>query len=161
MMMVRLVVVRVLVGDARLGIERSRYVGHGRTQPLDQIFEHVVAANAKLSIPDLDIGVPVAEMPGEPYQLQRRCGSKLEQRLRETGDTDDAAVVEHQAVAVAQQNGMRQIKQEFGASLAGQHHAPEVPAVGIEHHAIDLAGRLPLSRRLDMRRAPHGLVAIL
>ncbi len=87
------------------------------------------------------------------------CGvarGDLDQRLGLAGDPHDRAVLEHEAVAVAQRDGVRQIEQKGGAAFARQHDAAAMALVGIEHHAIDRGRRVPAAGRSDLGCALHG-----
>ena len=70
----------------------------------------------------------------------------LDQRLGRAGDQHHRAVVEHQAVAVAQRDRLGEVEQQLGAALAGEHDAPAVAVAGIEHDAV-ARGRSRPTRR--------------
>ena len=77
------------------------------------------------------------------------------------GDAHDRAVVEHEAVAVAQRDRLRQVEQEFRAALAGQHDAAAVALAGVEHDAVDRASRAshaPAALDLGSRAASCSLL---
>ena len=78
-------------------------------------FEDVVAAYAQPSADRLNIGMTVADMPRETGELLRIGGLDFDEQLRLAGDAHDAAVLEHQAVPVAQGRCPGQIEQKGGA----------------------------------------------
>ena len=83
-----------------------------------------------------------------------------QQRLGLARHQHDRAVVEHDAVAVAQRHRLVEIEQEIGAALALQHDAAAMPVVGIEQHPVDRRGRIPVARAADRQAALHiGLAA--
>ena len=67
----------------------------------------------------------------------------LDQRLRLPRHHDDRSILQHQPVAVAQHHRLREIEQQPRALLAGQHDAPPLAVVGIEHDAVDRAPNVP------------------
>ena len=140
-----MVMVVVLAMPVRpvLRIEGRLERAHARTQAAQHVFEHVVAPDSQPVAHHLHVGMAIADVPGEPGQIVRRCRSDFDQRLRLAGDAHHGAVLEHEAIAVAQGGRMRQIKQERRAALAGQGHAPAMAIVGIEHDAVDGARRVP------------------
>ena len=75
-------------------------------------------------------------MPGEPHHLPGIATAKLDQRLRRRNHLDEPAVVEHQGVAAAQRDRLRQIEQEFEATRAGHGHATPVAVVELQHDRI-------------------------
>ena len=86
-----------------------------------------------------------------------RLRGDLDQRLRLAGDTHDRAVVEHEPVAVAQHHRPAAVEQELGAPLAGEHDAPAMALVGIEHDAVDdaAAARVPRSPSIGYSLPDH------
>lgn len=105
--------------------------------------QHMVATDAQLFADDLHIGVPVAKVPGEPCERGRTGRSDLDQRLRLAVDAHDRSVIEHEAIAILQADGLGQIKQEPRALNAGQHDAAAMTFVGVENDGIDRRTRVP------------------
>ena len=66
-----------------------------------------------------------------------------------------AAIVEHDAVAVAQRDRLVEIQQELGAPLALEHDAAAMPVACIEHDEIDGGGRIPEARAANGPAALH------
>jgi hypothetical protein len=75
--------------------------------------------------------------PGEPRELLRVGCGNLDQMLRLTDDPHDRAVVEHEAVAVPERGSVWKIEQEGGAALAGEHDAPSMALVRVEHDTVN------------------------
>ena len=81
--------------------------------------------------------MPVAEMPRETRKCGRIGCRDLDQRLRLADDAHDRSVIEHEAVAILQAHGLRQIEQETRALLAGQDNAAAMTLVGIENYGVN------------------------
>lgn len=75
-------------------------------------------------------------MPGEANGLQRIGGANFKQRLGRGNHLDQTAVFQHQRIAAAQRDGLRQIEQEFEPARTGHRHAAAVAVVEIEHDAV-------------------------
>ena len=103
----------------------------------------------------LHLGMAVAEMPGKPRKLAGARGGDLMQRLGLADDAHHGAVVEHQTVAVPQRGRLRQVKQQDGATLGGQHQAAPMALARIEHDAVDRRRVVPLSRLPHRKGPPH------
>ena len=70
------------VTDSR-GLQQTRLERiEMRAKAAQHVFQDMVAADAELITDDLDIGVAVAEMPGEPDGIERAAGADFDQRLR-------------------------------------------------------------------------------
>jgi hypothetical protein len=124
---------------AGLGLERGLYSGKMRAEAAQHLFQHAIPPDAQPLAHDLNIGVAVADVPGEARKLLRTNRRDLDQRLALAGNQDDGTVVEHEAVAIVQHGRMWQIEQELYAALGGQHHAATMAPVGIEHHPVNHA----------------------
>ena len=70
----------------------------------------------------LDLDMPVAEMPGQPGQRGNVGGPRLNQRFGRGDDLDQVAIVEHQKVVGAQSNWAMQI--EVDGRAFGADHRP-------------------------------------
>jgi hypothetical protein len=136
----------VLPVGAGLGLERRLDGGEMRAKAAQHLFQHAIPPDAQPLAHDLNIGVAVADMPGEPRKLLRTSRRDLDQCLALAGNQDDGAVIEHKAVAVVQHGRVRQIEQELCAVLAGQHHAATMALIGIEHHPVDDARSIKVIR---------------
>ena len=98
---------------AAFGIERRLDLNHARAQPLHHRLDDVIPADAQAFAHDLCRQMAVAEMPGDPHQVQGIGTLDLDQRLRRCDHLDQPAVFQHQRIAAAQRNGVFEIKQEF------------------------------------------------
>ena len=121
---------------AAFGIERRLDLDDPRAQPLHHRLDDVIAANAQALRHDLCRQMAVAEMPGDPNQMQRIGAADLEQRLGGRHHLDQPSVFQHQRIAAAQRDGVFQIEQEFQPARARHRHPPPVPVVEIEHDGI-------------------------
>ena len=105
----------------------------------------MIAADAQPVADDLHVDVTVADMPGEPRQLVSIGGGDLDKRFHAPGDAHDRAVLEDEAVAVAQRGRLRQVEQESRTAFAGQDDAAAMALLRIERDAIDRASVVPLA----------------
>jgi len=121
---------------AAFGIERRLDLDDARAKPLHHRLDDVVAADAQTFWHDLRRQMPVAEMPGDPNQMQGISAADLEQRFGGGDHLDQAAVLQHQRIAAAQRDGVFQVEQEFEPARANHRHPPPVPIVEIEHHGV-------------------------
>ncbi len=121
---------------AALGIERRLDLDDARAQPLHHRLDDVIAADAQAFRHDLGRQMAIAEMPGDPDQMQRIDAADFEQRLRGGHHLDQPAVFEDQRIAAAQRDRVLEIEQEFQPARARHRHPPPVPVVEIEHDGI-------------------------
>ena len=104
--------------------------------------------------PRLDRGgqMAVAEMPGEPRQMVRIARANYEQRLGPGAHLDDAPVLQHEAIALAQDRRFGKIEEEHQPALALHGEAAAMAIVVGEHDAIGgRAGPVP-ARRSELAR---------
>ena len=94
-------------------------------------FEHMVAANAQLSLRHLQVGVAIADVPGEAHQIERAAGGDFDQWLGTSLHRHDRSVVEHEAVAVAQRR--RRFRDRAGTSCLSRRSARCADAGGHRH----------------------------
>jgi hypothetical protein len=98
--------------------------------------------------------MPIAEMPGDPDQMQRIGAADFDQRLGRGDHFDQPAVLEHERVAAAQRHRVFEIEQEFQPARARHRHPTPMPVVEIEHDGI--GGRLvPAMLALNFGGADH------
>ena len=136
----------VLPVGAGLGLERRLHGCEMRAKAAQHLFQHRILPDAQPLAHDLNIGVAVSDMPGEPRKLLRTSRRDLDQGLTLADNQDDGAVIEHEAVAVVQHGRVRQVEQELCAPLAAQDHPATMALVGIEHHPVDDARSIKLIR---------------
>lgn len=153
--MLIIVAVMMIVGAA-LGIERRVDGRKPRAEAAEHIFDHMVAADAEPVARDLHVDVTIADMPGKARQIVGVGRGDFDEWLRAADHTDDCAVVEHEAVAVAERGRLGEIEQKFGAVLAAQHHAAAMALMGIELNRVDGFCLIPMSGGFDVARVLHG-----
>src|SRR5262245_12519671 len=115
----------------------------------------MVAADAELVAGDLDVGMAVAEMPGEACEFLRIGGGDFDQLLRLAVDPHDRAILQYEAVTFTQRRRLRQVEQEDRAALAREQHTASKAAVGIEHDTVDRGALTPASCGLHLECAFH------
>ena len=140
MMVVAVMMRGVIVGSLRIGaafgIERRLDLDDARAQSLHHRLDDVVAANAQALRHDLGRQMAVAEMPGDPDQMQWIGAADLEQRLGGRDNLDQPSVLQHQRIATAQRHRVLQVEQKLKPARARHRHPPPVPVVEIEHDGI-------------------------
>ncbi len=151
--------VPMALGRTSLRIERRLDRRHRRAEAAHHFLQHVIAPDAELIADDLQIGVTVADVPGKPYQRERGPGGDLGQRLGLPSHKHDRAVVEHDAVAVAQRDRFVKVQQEFQAPLSLEHDAAAMPVARVEHNKVDCGGWIPEARPANGPAALHGCPA--
>jgi mannose-6-phosphate isomerase-like protein (cupin superfamily) len=150
------VLVSMMVRRARLWIERRVDGRHSCAKTRHHLLQHMIAPDADAVAGDLHIGVAVAEVPSEPNEFKRRPRRDFGERLGLSGDQNDATVIEHDAVAVAQCHRLVEVEQEFGAALAAEPDAAAMPVAGIEHDDVGSIRWIPEARAADGPAALHG-----
>ena len=140
---------------AAFGIERRFDLDDPRAQPLHHRLDDVIAADAQALRHDLRRQMAVAEMPGDPDQMQGIGAADFEQRLRDRHHLDQPSVFQDQRITAAQRDRVLQIEQEFESARARHRHTPPVAVVEIEHDGIG-RGFGPTVLAFDVRRADHG-----
>ncbi len=119
-MAVRVIVrMRVRSGiGAAFGIERRLDLDDAGAESRHHRLNDVVAANPQALRHDLRRQMAIAEMPGDPHQMQRIGAADFDQRLGSGDHLDQAAVLQHQGITTAQRDGVFQIKQELEPARA-------------------------------------------
>jgi hypothetical protein len=140
---------------ALLRIERRVEGSQPSAEPPQHVLDHMIAANTQPVADDLHLDVPVADVPGEPRQRMAVGRGDFDQRFRAADDPNDAAIVEHKTVAVAQSDHLRQIEQKRRPAVAGQNDPSALPLMRVEQDLIDRAAAVPMARHLDGMRAFH------
>ena len=136
------------------GIERRFDLDDARAQPPHHRLDDVIAADAQTFRHDLGRQMTIAEMPGDPHQMQRIGAADFEQRLGGGHHLDQPAILQHQRIAAAQRHRVFQIEQEREAARPRHRHPPPVPVVEIEHNGIGRRLR-PAMLAQDLSRADH------
>jgi len=153
-MIMRGMIMRRLRVRSALGIERRLDLDDARAQTLDHRLDDVIPADAQAFWHDLGRQMAIAEMPGDPDQMQRIGAADFHQRLGGGHHLDQPAVLQHQRVAAAQRNGVFQIEQEFQPARPRHRHPPPVPVVEVEHDGIGPCF-VPAVLPEDFGRADH------
>jgi len=159
-----MVVVGVGVGmqvsavGAALGVERGAYRGDRCAEAGEHVLDDVVATDEQAVAPDIGRQMAVANMPGKAEKVGGVAAADLGERFRRCLHRDDAAVVEDEAVAVAQRRRLGQVEEEGEAVAAGHHHPPAVTMVVVEHHGVggDMG---PFAGAEDSRSTDHVAVS--
>ena len=141
---------------AAFGIERRLDLDDPRAQPLHHRLDDMIAADAQALRHDLRRQMAVAEMPGDPDQMQGIGAPDLDQRLGRRDHLDQPAVFQHQRVTAAKRDGVFQIEQEFESARARHRHTPPVAVVEIEHDGIGRGVR-PAMLALNACCPHHGV----
>ena len=139
---------------AAFGIERRLDLDDPRAQPLHHRLDDVIAADAQALRHDLRRQMAVAEMPGDPDQMQGIGAADFEQRLRGRHHLDQPSVFQDQRITAAQRDRVLQIEQEFESARARHRHTPPVAVVEIEHDGIGRGVR-PAMLAQDLCSADH------
>jgi hypothetical protein len=139
---------------AAFGIERRLDLDNARAEPGHHRLDDVITADAQALRHDLGRQMAVAEMPGDPHQMERIGAADFDQRFGGCDHLDQATVFQHQRVAAAQRYGVFQIEQEFQPARARHRHPPTVPVVEIQHDGIGRGVR-PAMLALNLGGADH------
>ena len=160
-MIMSIMAVRVVLGmrmrggiGAAFGIEWRLDLDDAGAEPCHHRLDDVVAADAQALRHDLGRQVAVAEMPGDPHQMERIGATDFDQRFGGCDHLDQAAVFQHQRIAAAQGDGIFQIEQEFQPARARHRHPPPVPVVEVEYDGIGRGVR-PAMLALNFGGADH------
>lgn len=140
--------------SAALGIERRLDLDDAGAEPGHHRLDDVIAANAQTLRHDLGRQMAIAEMPGDPHQMERIGAADFDQRFRGGDHFDQAAVLQHQRIPTPQGDGVLQIEQEFQPARARHRHTPPMPVVEIEHDGIGCGVR-PAVLALNLGGADH------
>jgi len=144
---------------AAFGIERRLDLDDPRAQPLHHRLDDMIAADAQALRHDLRRQMAVAEMPGDPDQMQGIGAADFEQRLRGRHHLDQPSVFQDQRITAAQRDRVLQIEQEFESARARHRHPPPVAVVEIEHDGIGRGVRPAILAqnfcRADHANTPH------
>jgi len=139
---------------ATFGIERRLDLDDARAQSLDHRLDDVIPADAQALWHDLRRQMAVAEMPGDPNQMQRIGAADLDQRFGGRHHLDQPSILQHQRIAAAQRDRVFEIEQELEPAGTRHRHPPPVPVVKIEHDGIGRGVR-PAMLAQDCCRADH------
>jgi len=126
----------MLVGAA-FRLEACLDPRHRAAETAHHVLDRVVRRDADAVGQDLRRHMPVADVPGEPRQMQRVACGDLRDRLLRRDDADHAAVLEHETVAVLELRRLRQIEQEDEIAFGAHGDAPAIAAVMWQHDGVE------------------------
>jgi hypothetical protein len=158
----RVIVPRVIVPGmvigAALGLEGTHHLCDRAALAADHLGQNVVMFDVERVSGDLGRRMSVADMPGQPHQPQRVLGAHLKQFLLRCADRDQPAILELQAIALAENAGLVEIEQHVEAADGAQHCAAALAALMVKDHGVgNLVG--PDGRLADDGSgAEHGVV---
>ncbi len=138
---------------AALGIKGRLLRQKPAAETLDQLLDDVVAADAQAPAEELRRQMSVAEVPGDPHQFGRPPGRDVDDAFRRGTDLHDAAIVEQEAVAMAQRDRLGQVEEEVEPAVGPHRDAAAVAGVIVEEDEVSGACRLA---RKNCHRADHG-----
>src|SRR5882672_3663986 len=94
-----------------LGIEWRIDRRRDRAKALEHVLQYMVAPDAEVLVHKLNVGVAVADVPGETDEIERRFRRHLDQLLGLSGHSDDRAIVQDEAIAIVQHDRALKIEQ--------------------------------------------------
>ena len=113
----------VMIGPA-FRMEGCLDLGNFGAKTLQHVSDDVIATDADVAGGNLAFQVAIAQMIGDACRMQRILAAHLEQFLGSGHDLDQAAVLQHIAVAAPQEGRLGKIDEEFKASDGLDHAAP-------------------------------------
>ncbi len=116
-------------------------------ETVQHLFQDMVLADQQVIVMDLARRVPVADMPGQPWQV----AGDAQNRLARREDPDDPPVFKLETPILVQVGDGGQVDHETLSVLRLQPFAPQHPAIVIEHHAV-IAVRLRVAQQAGHRR---------
>jgi hypothetical protein len=147
--------VMLVMRRTRLRIERRVNRRDRGAEANGHLLQHMIAPDAQPIANDLYVGVTVTEVPGKLHQRERRPDGHLSQGFGLTGNPYDPAIVEHDAVAIAQRHGFVEVQQELGAALALQHNAAAMAIARVEDNKVGCVGWIPEAGAANSPAALH------
>jgi hypothetical protein len=81
--------------------------------------------------------VAIADLPGKRQQMPAVLAPDLEQRFGSGNYLDNAPIVQHQAIAMAQQSRFCKVEQEIDAIVGNHLHPPAMPRGLIQRDPAD------------------------
>jgi hypothetical protein len=99
----------VIIGTA-FGVKRRNDGLHLRTYPAQHLLYHMIAPYQDTVYFDSRRAMTVAEMPGDPVQIMRRCTSDLNQILCGGLNSNPATIVQRKAIAISERRRLFEIE---------------------------------------------------
>ena len=94
--------VRLAVRQCRLRIERGFDQAHSGAEAAQHFLQDMIAPDPHAHALDLHVGMAIAEMPGQADEFAWRGSRDLRELLLLARDQHDGAILENEAVAIAQ-----------------------------------------------------------
>src|ERR1700722_19396329 len=145
----------MMIVGAAFGIKRRFDRLQPCAEPAQHLLDDVIAPDAQPFADDLNVDVTIADVPSKPRQVVAVRGGDFNERLGPPDDPYDRAVLEHQAVAVAQRSGLRKIEQEFRSALAAQHDTAAMAVMRVECDRVDGLRLFPMAGSFNVVNALH------
>src|SRR5262245_40239275 len=149
-------IVIVLAVGAALGIEGCPDLAHLGAQAFQHVDDDMVVADQDAALVDLRRQVAVAEMPGETRDGGGVAAAHLDQVLLGGAHLDEAALLQPEAIAAVQHDGLDEIEQEVEAAVAQHAQAAAVAIVEQERDGVAALARRPVAGADDFGGAFHG-----
>lgn len=125
-------------------MERRHLALDRGAESLGHIGDHVVPADAYgQPLQHLDRQVPVAEVPDDAGKVAAIGAQDVGNVLGRRDDADDAAIIQHQPVAVIQYHGVGEIEQHPATVVGREHDPPPVAVIVRERDGGDRRRRIP------------------
>lgn len=125
----------VTVGSA-LRIEGIGDVTDVGAELHQHVLDHMILADSQPVPADFGRQMAVAEMPGDPHQMERIPRGDLQQPLGLSLDDHEPPVLQLQGVPLLHHLRFRQVEEEDGLPHAAHHEAPPMPVVALEHQRV-------------------------
>lgn len=126
-----------------------------------ELLEHMIAPDPNPIVENLCGHMAVAEMPGNAREMMRIFRGDFYNRLSGCNDTNDAAVLKFQSVAVVKHCRFCKVQQENGIAISSHGNAAAMPAVVWQFDCVGLAFAVPLACWQHFCGADHLLLATL
>ena len=135
------------IGSA-FGVKRRFNLHNLRTKTAHHVFNDMIPADAQALAHDLRWQMAVAEVPRHAHHMLHVARTDFRQRLRRGQHFNTPSIIQHQRVARAQQQCVRQIEHEGQPAHALHGNASAMPVIVVEHDSVSrLAG--PVTGGLD------------
>src|SRR5215831_8148763 len=145
----------VLAVGAAFGIERRADLAHLRAQAFQHVDDDMIVADQDAALVDLRRQVAVAEMPGETREGGGAAAAHFDQVLLGGAHLDEAALLQPEAVAAVQHDGLDEIEQEVEAAIAQHAQAAAVAVVEQKRDGVAAFARRPVAGTDDFGGALH------
>lgn len=112
LMSVAVIMASGMLVSAAFRLEPRLDAMHRSSEAAHHLLDHRIGLDTQAVGQNLGRQMPIAEMPSDTAQMMRIVGGDLRYRFIGGRDRDDAAVIEHEAVAVHEASRLRQVEQE-------------------------------------------------